>query len=452
MIMAHNEILKEIYNEISKNYNKNGIGALKAIKNEMKENIEIFFPEIQISNYSLELYIKQLKMNENEQIFGNDERDKYYKGICDNIIIPKEYIEIWNQYKKLESLPQPVQKSIEWFEMRNNFITASAGAQALDENKYDKPINLLKQKIGLGEPFKENRHVHHGKKFEKIAILIYEHINNVFVGEFGLVPHISEPNVSFLGASPDGICTCSTLDKKFSNMVGRMLEIKCTTTRIINTKGEEDGEICPHYYWVQVQLQLECCDLEECDFWQCKLVNYEDSEDWIEEIDNRSKNTREQDIKIDIEHRYEYGCILEFIPINKDVPKDEKIEFYAQYIYPTTLDETIEEKIKWANYMKENYAKHYPELDKEYKFNKILYWKLEKSHCYLIKRDRIWFNNKKDKLQEFWDKVIYYRENEEEKKKLEIETKPKEKKYNNFNKFKNQLDNIDLFKSDSESD
>ena len=38
-----------------------------------------------------------------------------------------------------------------------------------------------------------------------------------------------------------------------------------------NIFGEIDGEICPHYYWVQVQVQLECCDLEEFDFWQCSI-------------------------------------------------------------------------------------------------------------------------------------------------------------------------------------
>ena len=64
------------------------------------------------------------------------------------------------------------------------------------------------------------------------------------------------------------------MENNFSDMVGRMLEIKCPLTRKIKTSGEVDGEICPHYYYCQVQQQLECCDLEYCDFWQCSLQEF----------------------------------------------------------------------------------------------------------------------------------------------------------------------------------
>ena len=43
---------------------------------------------------------------------------------------------------------------------------------------------------------------------------------------------------------------------------GRMLEIKCPYSRVING-------IVPDNYEVQMQIQLEVCDLEICDF--CKL-------------------------------------------------------------------------------------------------------------------------------------------------------------------------------------
>ena len=46
----------------------------------------------------------------------------------------------------------------------------------------------------------------------------------------------------------------------------------------IKTKGIVDGEICPHYYWCQVQQQLKCCALEKCDFWQCSLIEYSSEE------------------------------------------------------------------------------------------------------------------------------------------------------------------------------
>ena len=90
---------------------------------------------------------------------------------------------------------------------------------------------------------------------------------NVSTSEFGLIGH---PKYSFLGASPDRICNHYKLDGIHkSKYVGRMLEIKCPLVRKIKMSGPIVDNICPIYYWIQVQLQLECCDLEECDFWQC---------------------------------------------------------------------------------------------------------------------------------------------------------------------------------------
>ena len=70
-------------------------------------------------------------------------------------------------------------------------ITASSCAGAIGEIKYEdsKPKSFILEKLGLGKGFKENDFVYHGKKYEKIAILIYEQIYNSKIGEFGLIPH-----------------------------------------------------------------------------------------------------------------------------------------------------------------------------------------------------------------------------------------------------------------------
>ena len=349
-----------------------------------------------------------------------DERDNFYRFWCDFVKVPSEFKSIWEQYEYVEGLPQPIQKSLEWFTMRANFITASAGAQAIGESKYDPPLELIKAKIGLGKKFEENFNFHHGKKLESIATLIYEYIYNVKVGEFGLVPHIAKPQISYLGASPDGICTCSTLDGQFSNLIGRMLEIKCVTSRQINITGKEDGEITPHYYWIQVQLQLECCDLEDCDFWQCKLKNY-----WSERLLNEAiqaldgtMHTREQGEHYTINPQLEVGTMIELMPNNAELKGKEKDVYYAAYIYPTELDCSMKEKIDWANNMKYNWKTHYPEFAEDYHFGKILYYHLEKSHCYLIKRDRTWFKNTLPKFKAFWDEVLSYRNDPVKKNEL----------------------------------
>ena len=60
--------------------------------------------------------------------------------------------------------------------------------------------------------------------------------------------------------------------KKTSKRYGRMLEIKCPTTREITGIPKKE-------YWIQTQLQMECCDLEECDFLECSFKEYENEEE-----------------------------------------------------------------------------------------------------------------------------------------------------------------------------
>jgi putative phage-type endonuclease len=361
-----------------------------------------------------------------------EEKDDYFNQLMHYVPVPEPFQETWQQYQYLANLPQPVQRTQEWYDMRNSMITASAGAQAMGESKYDKPDKLILDKIGHGEKFGENKFVHHGKKYEKIATMIYEHIYNVKVGEFGLVPHqpsrkpTPHGRVAFIGASPDGICTSATLDGGFSPMVGRMLEIKCPLSREIKTSGEEDGEICPHYYWVQVQLQLECCDLEDCDFWQCSLKECADLEEWVEETTAFEETyTVEQGEKISFDDRLKCGMILQFLPRKHDLARGERLEWYGKYIYPPRLDMSVDEYHAWCRDMIRDHAKFYPELANDYYFDRVLYWRLQSSHNINIKRNRAWFASALPKLRAFWDRVLLYKGDEEEKRKFLESMAPK---------------------------
>lgn len=53
-------------------------------------------------------------------------------------------------------------------------ITASSCAAAIGEEKYKSIKDIILEKTGFGKVFEENKFVYHGKKYEKIAILIYE--------------------------------------------------------------------------------------------------------------------------------------------------------------------------------------------------------------------------------------------------------------------------------------
>jgi putative phage-type endonuclease len=358
-----------------------------------------------------------------------EEFDNHFDNLRKFILIPSIYKFFSDQYEKLINIPQPVQKSKEWFDLRNNMITASSCGAIIGESKYESVRAVLIDKLGYGEKFKENKFVYHGKKYEKIAIMIYERIYNSKIGEFGLIQH---PNIPYLGASPDGISMNVTLDGSFNNRVGRMLEIKCPLSRKILNKGKIKGDICPDYYWVQVQMQLECCNLEECDFWQCSISEYDNRESFLNDKledtihtdsyikltnsnllqDLDTENNGSNEIKID--NRIKKGVIIELYPVDtSNVPKFDKIEWYSKYIYPPSILMTEEEYKNWYEFTINNINTLYPEYTDKYKFNKLLYWKLDLSHNELITRNKIWFESNKHKFQLFWNRVLFYRNNKE---------------------------------------
>ena len=105
--------------------------------------------------------------------------------------------------------------------------------------------------------------MHWGQKYEPVSIALYEHMYNAKVEDFGCIQH---PEISCIGASPDGIVTDVNSDR-----YGRMLEIKNIVNRDI------DG-VASKAYWVQMQIQMETCDLDECDFLETRFKEYENEE------------------------------------------------------------------------------------------------------------------------------------------------------------------------------
>lgn len=142
----------------------------------------------------------------------------------------------------------PAQRTEGWYRLRDQCLTASAVATALNVNKYEKPENLILTKCGHNE-FKGNAATEWGNKYEDEARQIYEDMYKEKVHELGLLPH---PTINFLAGSPDGVTES-----------GRLVEIKCPLRR----KIEPD---VPEYYMPQLQLLMEILDLEVCDFIQYK--------------------------------------------------------------------------------------------------------------------------------------------------------------------------------------
>jgi len=311
-----------------------------------------------------------------------------------------------NRVIELKGRPQPEQKSPEWFAAREKCLTGTAIASALNEDPYGMPIKTLLEKCGVRAIFEDSIFTHHGKKYEQIANMHYCYRNNVSVAEYGLLAH---DKYSYLAASPDGICDKNTLlGSSLSKLVGRLLEIKCPFRRKIQTEGEIDGDICPHYYWIQVQMQLEVTDLDECDFLQCQIEEYFSREEFI-------KDTNPQAPFLSNAWSLEKGAIIQLLPKVHEGKEEDRL-FKAKYIYPPRINMSVEEIDSWI--VDVLAAFHREGLSKDFYFDRVIYWKFVKVHCVLLKRDRNWFAKNLPNLKQFWEYIKFYRKNPNKIKEL----------------------------------
>jgi len=288
-------------------------------------------------------------------------------------------------------------------------------------NKHQAQYTIILDKV-LGAEFKGNAATYHGNIFEDPIRMMYEYNNNVHAEEFSSMPH---PTISILAASPDGIVSPYCRDMKTpTQLVGRMLEIKAPTMRKIKYSGPIRDTICPVYYWCQVQQQLECLDLDECDFIQCNIERYGGREDWLahtqQECDFRS-----------IKYGNLRGVVIELIPTKlskcdyneKGYLADMTIWTKTKCLFPPKIDMSLKELDDWI----------LGELNKlpwGYSLHNIIYWRLIEQNCTLILRDREWFKSQLPTYNKIWGYVEYLRANLDvcEKWKEWIDAQPR--KYN----------------------
>ena len=288
-------------------------------------------------------------------------------------ITNEELVEINKQIEVLKGKPQPEQRSEEWYAFRKQRLTASDFATALNKNPYSDRKALLRKKAGENQPFHSGAAIFHGVKYEDVAISVYEERNRVLVKEYGCIPH---PTLSFIGASPDGICDTISENKQY---VGRMLEIKCPRSRELN------GTV-PEYYYYQVQGQLEVCELEYCDFLQCIIREFPEDDFWSD-VGKRNNHSY-------CKNGNEKGVLIEYYDTKK-----EKDSFYY---YPRSTQSTKNNINMWIN---ETIDKI---LDEDNEFCSVKYWKMCEYDCILVKRDRKLWKWMEEELGKFWNEVLHY--------------------------------------------
>ena len=140
---------------------------------------------------------------------------------------------------------QWVQRTPEWYAVRRDLLTASDAASALDIKPYasyrgSSRAELIRKKV-TDAPL-NNMFVAHGQKYEDEARDLAASVLGETVVDVGLVRH---PTLSWLAASPDGV-----------TLTGKLMEIKCPLKREV-----VPGQV-PHHYLPQLQVQMECCDVD----------------------------------------------------------------------------------------------------------------------------------------------------------------------------------------------
>lgn len=262
----------------------------------------------------------------------------------------------------LRNIPQPTQRTEEWYEFRHSLITASSawkvfGSQAIKNS-------LIYEKCKPYEVFgtssvNTETTLHWGQKFEQVSVNLYEELYNTKVEDFGC---IKDNTYSFLGASPDGI----NVDES-SPLFGRMLEIKNIVNRKITGIPKKE-------YWIQMQLQMSVCKLNECDFLETKFYEYNSYNDFL--YDSSLNNTllsKEGEKK---------GMFMYFNGPNGS-PK---------YIYPPT-NLNFEQLESWEQDQLQS---------NDLMWIRNIYWKLEILSCVLVCRNKQWFNEAVKKIGELW--------------------------------------------------
>jgi putative phage-type endonuclease len=282
---------------------------------------------------------------------------------------------IQDKIEHIKQKPQPEQRTEEWYTFRHNLITASnaykafEGQNTINQLIYEKCQPLKNKEDEKSKMVNINTPFHWGQKYEPLSVMLYENMYNTKVADFGCIQH---DKYAFLGASPDGI----NVDMN-SERYGRMLEIKNIVNREINGIPKKE-------YWIQMQMQMEVCDLNECDFLETKFLEYDNAKTFFCDL---QKDEEKDDKKEVLDTK---GLILYFHNSKQVKPF---------YVYKPLNIVKKEDILKWE----EDTIELYQSPEKNLLYIQTIYWKLEKLSCVLVSRNENWFKNNIQSLQNVWN-------------------------------------------------
>ena len=309
------------------------------------------------------------------------------------------------QITYLRSVQQPAQRTPEWYAFRRTLLSASNAYKALGSEAqrnsliYEKcapAAFAFSEKDGNGgseggmgaatdpegggvvvRSVNTESPLHWGQKYEPVTAMVYASMFGAELEEFGCIRHREYP---FLGASPDGIVTSS----KEEGAIGRMVEIKNIVNREITGAPLEA-------YWVQVQLQLEVCDLEECDFVETRFRELPDADAFAAVPSDENGS----------DHR---GIILYFL-------SNTQVGSTPHYVYVPLDVEAGTSSPEDRRSTREAWiaAKRAEMRAKDYLLYQTIYWVLDEISVVRIRRNRRWFEAALPVLRETWRTIEHER-------------------------------------------
>jgi putative phage-type endonuclease len=162
---------------------------------------------------------------------------------------------------------QVEQRTPEWYQETRNMITASEVATVFKSGRTRGQLVMSKASppaerfiASLAVPKASTGPMDWGVRYEPVVKEFLENSLKAKIHDLGRIRHRTNPKIA---ASPDGLIIASEIAPE---LAGRLVEIKCPSTRVI-----KDGEI-PFEYWCQMQLQMEVCGVDACEFVEAKFV------------------------------------------------------------------------------------------------------------------------------------------------------------------------------------
>ena len=289
---------------------------------------------------------------------------------------------IKNTLLVLDAIPNIEQKTPEWYAMRSGLLTATAITKLFFSEAKTNSVIYEKCLGDIPRPplsFQDPRQW--GNKYEPVTRQIYETMYKTKVKEYGCIRH---PQHEFIGASPDGI----NIDPRSVQKYGRMVEIKNIVNREITGDPSEE-------YWIQMQVQMEVCDLDICDFVETRIKEFATEDEYLRAtkapplIQERLLTfPREEPTDYSIDF---HGVILQFIGLmDSSVVHYEYMPLFYAGVHPSCrkMEEWCKNTIK--------------RLQHQFVYVRTDYWYLDEISITVVSRNRVWFAKALPEIERVW--------------------------------------------------